>query len=90
MIRKYSLTIILTSILGVGGCVGRWLSETNYDNTKSFSILMSICYISILMAPYSIIQLFKPSQRGYALSIPLFLTLFGIKKSQIYSHIYIR
>lgn len=46
--------------------------------TLIISSLVAIGHIPILTAPYGLLNLFPPDQKGYAASIPLFVPILGI------------
>lgn len=77
-------------MLIIVGNFGRWLAYKNYDFAFISTGILGISYVLILNASFTMIKLLKPSYRGFALCIPLYLPLFGIKYSEIYSYINIR
>lgn len=62
----------------VSSC-GRWIAEKNYDYTLICTVILAISYVLILNASFTIIKLIKPIYRAYAIFIPLYLPLLGIK-----------
>lgn len=87
--RHYSLLVLLSVGLTAIGCLGRYLCFQNYDIALVMSLLVAIGHIPIITAPYGLLGLFKPAEKGYAATIPLFVPTLGTNFSIFYGMKYI-
>lgn len=79
ILNKYYLVLVRIGVVAIAlGCIGRYLSETNYTSALIMSIIVAISHVPIITAPYGLLKLFPPEKRGYAASIPLFVPSLGI------------
>jgi hypothetical protein len=85
--QKYTFIVQVAVILIAIGSLGRYLSNDSYLPALFCSSIVAIAHIPIITAPYGLLELFHPSQRGYASSIPLFMPLLGINFSILYGMI---
>ena len=53
------------------------------------TVIIAIAHIPIITAPFGLLKLFPDHQKGYAMSIPLFLPVLGINFCIIYGFVYI-
>jgi hypothetical protein len=82
--KKYTTIVRIAVIIIAIGCLGRYLCKRRYILSLIFSIMVAIGHIPIITAPYGLLNMFPPSKRGYASSIPLFVPLIGINFCILY------
>lgn len=87
--RKYTIIVQVAVIMVTIGCVGRYLCKDAYNAALFWSIIVAIAHVPIITAPYGLLEMFEPSKRGYASSIPLFVPTLGINFSILYGMTYI-
>lgn len=87
--RRYFHIVFVCIVLIAIGCFARYSSSTDYKSAYVWSLLVAIAHVPIIAAPYGLLGLFEPAQRGYAASIPLFVPTLGINFSILYGMAYV-
>ena len=90
ILNKHYLPIVrIATFVTALGCVGRYFYSNHYMGALVMSILVAIAHVPIITAPYGLLKLFNPGERGYAASIPLFVPALGINFCILYGMTYI-
>lgn len=87
--RRYFYIVFVSIVLIAIGCFARYSCKSDYNSAYIWSILVAVAHVPIITAPYGLLGLFEPEQRGYASSIPLFVPTLGINFSILYGMAYI-
>lgn len=80
--------MVSTCMIGLAS-IGRYFAADDYYSALLMAIIIAIAHIPIISAPYGLLKLFPEWQRGYAVSIPLFLPVLGMNFSILYDMLFI-
>lgn len=79
---------VSTAMVGLAS-IGRYFAADEYYSALLMATIIAIAHIPIISAPYGLLKLFPEWQRGYAVSIPLFLPVLGMNFSILFDMLFI-